>query len=136
MELKLMDSPFSLCRLRVLIVPLWNWNLSAREGQNTYALVLIVPLWNWNCTSLVSWRNSLYRLNRTIMELKCERQSGGVEFAGVLIVPLWNWNLSCRCLMMVATVSLNRTIMELKSLKIGQGRREVICLNRTIMELK
>ena len=33
---------------RVLIVPLWNWNIIQQLCEIVSILVLIVPLWNWN----------------------------------------------------------------------------------------
>ena len=56
--------------LKVLIVPLWNWNDKTVSGLILRNVVLIVPLWNWNS----------------------EDRADGRIFREVLIVPLWNWN--------------------------------------------
>ena len=113
MELKSLCTASSLVRFWVLIVPLWNWNISeliflniifssnrtfmelklrCKHKQSDWTFVLIVPLWNWN------------RRN----------QGAEVHQRKVLIVPLWNWNyLGAPHTMFV--VSSNRTFMELKS---------------------
>ena len=116
MELKLPTSLRVNILHTVLIVPLWNWNLSASNirawplsGFNCTFMelkwstnvpwkqsktVLIVPLWNWNNFSASRW---------------CTMRS-------VLIVPLWNWNnyVLIRCLQ--GGTGFNCTFMELKFL--------------------
>ena len=47
MELKLACGSTLACGSAVLIVPLWNWNVSL-ASQCRCSQVLIVPLWNWN----------------------------------------------------------------------------------------
>ena len=57
-------------RMKVLIVPLWNWNADAEAFNLDDKFVLIVPLWNWNSVD----------------------DATKIQLLKVLIVPLWNWN--------------------------------------------
>ena len=105
-----------------------------KDFLNNELKVLIVPLWNWNlCLS------SVYRIeigfNRTFMELKCGTAILLSADDCVLIVPLWNWNkllliwgLICFC--------FNRTFMELKFSNSEYGLICNWCFNRTFMELE
>ena len=77
-------------RMKVLIVPLWNWNADAEAFNLDDKFVLIVPLWNWNL-DVSNFDTSKVSFNRTFMELKCSTA------------------LCCD-----ANRSFNRTFMELK----------------------
>ena len=58
----------------------------------TRACVLIVPLWNWNLT-LNRKAQTPSSFNRTFMELKLITHHISYRGSLVLIVPLWNWNV-------------------------------------------
>ena len=101
------------CKQCVLIVPLWNWNLSKTNWSQAISIVLIVPLWNWNldAASVRFWYECS---NRTFMELKWVSTS------------CWCWAFWCS----------NRTFMELKWLSTSCWCWAFWCSNRTFMELK
>ena len=54
--------------------------------------VLIEPLWNWNMTQSAS-KGLALSINRTFMELKHGFHGANMGGLKVLIEPLWNWNL-------------------------------------------
>ena len=56
----------------VLIVPLWNWNISVLPQVTIDNVVLIVPLWNWN-TIARDGKVLEICFNRTFMELKSQK---------------------------------------------------------------
>ena len=107
---------FLICTQKVLIVPLWNWNIIKLFRIWWIKAVLIVPLWNWNPVGTSTFFQGL-SFNRTFMELKYSRRASirgrqrsfnrtfmelKLVWTGriaprldVLIVPLWNWNI-CR----------------------------------------
>ena len=64
--------------VKVLIVPLWNWNAGNAYQTEVYSAVLIVPLWNWNMLAIQDLGNEP-RFNRTFMELKSEIEHGHEE---------------------------------------------------------
>ena len=79
------------CGQCVLIVPLWNWNHLLCSQHEERLCVLIVPLWNWNTSRwVVCWL--AYCSNCTFMELKFLWLCPYIGRYWVLIVPLWNWN--------------------------------------------
>ena len=81
-------------------------------NKGTAERVLIEPLWNWNLIN--AWcRDTDNCLNRTFMELKLEETEWGKPHQTVLIEPLWNWNSGFTVLIWSASC-LNRTFMELK----------------------
>ena len=92
MELKWEERHITFELMRVLIVPLWNWNyiiiflLSSLLCSNRTFMELKS---NRAGREARDWRSS----NRTFMELKY--RGGGFLFLApkVLIVPLWNWNV-------------------------------------------
>ena len=97
--------------------------------------VLIVPLWNWNFLSMLTFK-SMGCSNRTFMELKCNREGHSCLSTVVLIVPLWNWN-HYNAIVLWLPNSSNRTFMELKSHEGAQSCCVIFtCSNRTFMELK
>ena len=141
-------------------------------------LVLIVPLWNWNVT-ISDVEATATSLNRTFMELKRELRIFNLSLAAclnrtfmelkligsvldadgvmVLIVPLWNWNSNPRNeallknLVLIVPLwnwnsarmqksgtgpRLNRTFMELKRSNNSRSNTTTLSLNRTFMELK
>ena len=53
--------------------------------------VLIVPLWNWNEPTDPK-PGKAQGFNRTFMELKYQNIVNKYAEDRVLIVPLWNWN--------------------------------------------
>ena len=59
--------------------------------QQTAHRVLIVPLWNWNVFSMSRYIFQV-GFNRTFMELKFVNMITSLFQKCVLIVPLWNWN--------------------------------------------
>ena len=69
MELKCITDIFELFAGQVLIVPLWNWNLSDACFKADEQQVLIVPLWNWNDVIAHKLAKQMSS-NRTFMELK------------------------------------------------------------------
>ena len=135
MELKLWIASRLIKSMRVLIVPLWNWNLLQPSrglricGSNCTFMelksgcrsscpprprpVLIVPLWNWNCVGSTALGGSPIRSNCTFMELKCLSRTPVSRAPLVLIVPLWNWNEQNMKQHLPLTGS-NCTFMELK----------------------
>ena len=78
-------------RQKVLIVPLWNWNIIAYYDIFKNYYVLIVPLWNWNLTQYYEFYG----------------------YTPVLIVPLWNWNHFLIVQMWLFS-GINCTVVELK----------------------
>ena len=99
--------------LRVLIVPLWNWNKKHHLNLATNMGVLIVPLWNWN-TFMVNEGQTALRINCTVVELKPEKDSADYQIRLVLIVPLWNWNELYQGEVFKSNSSINCTVVELK----------------------
>ena len=97
--------------------------------------VLIVPLWNWNkWASTWDWKSTCS--NCTFMELKFIHDHKVSGSASVLIVPLWNWNKGIRYLIAFARVSSNCTFMELKWVEFLDKTRQKFSSNCTFMELK
>ena len=91
MELKFIDFQLVKEHVKVLIVPLWNWNLwlQARQGHPCCS----------NCTFMeLKWFTQIIRnrqqrsSNCTFMELKFLSSLVRFYQKKVLIVPLWNWN--------------------------------------------
>ena len=112
MELKYMKDIEKSLGIKVLIVPLWNWNYDSEESQNKGA-----------------------RFNCTFMELKYDSMKPGAAFYIVLIVPLWNWNWRTSD-GRHANACFNCTFMELKW---KDWRRHGVAghrFNCTFMELK
>ena len=99
---------------RLLIEPVWNWNLLCPLVVGGLCSLLIEPVWNWNLNlsnrSLYSWKS----FNRTSMELK---PLSSVSFA------------SKDC-------PFNRTSMELKHGSMYEYTEQSCAFNRTSMELK
>ena len=69
MELKLKSFQQRYLQPQVLIVPLWNWNMTMVHEIMHGMKVLIVPLWNWNSSTINGYDKS-FGSNRTFMELK------------------------------------------------------------------
>ena len=157
MELKHVIELHTFCDIRVLIAPLWNWNVISYFFLKKSCRVLIAPLWNWNGSEKAR-DNLSSRSNRTFMELKrgvigiC-----GVTFLSsnrtfmelklalwlcvdcrdiVLIAPLWNWNCFQEFYLLFLSHCSNRTFMELKHREITRNNRINNSSNRTFMELK
>ena len=99
--------------LDVLIVPLWNWNAFVGGKQVPDNLVLIVPLWNWNWAARPQRQPRKPRSNRTFMELKWLSPVVIMSKTSVLIVPLWNWN-TCISERPKEITGSNCTFMKLK----------------------
>ena len=79
-------------RFRLLIEPLWNWNVKGSNTSLWHSQLLIEPLWNWNIIiRSTTYRNSTF--NRTIVELKLHIIfHNGI--AGILLIELfWNCNI-------------------------------------------
>ena len=91
MELKLNITSRSLVCSRVLIVPLWNWNV----------------IGSFSCDYAQGF-------NRTFMELKYYWHTYFAKGLNVLIVPLWNWNKDIMTPVRPNNGRFNRTFMELK----------------------
>ena len=70
MELKWITRNKTETLIRVLIVPLWNWNTVVINIRWRIWPVLIVPLWNWNKGDKAKESESTFGFNRTFMELK------------------------------------------------------------------
>ena len=142
----------------VLIVPLWNWNLSTFNGaaikiarlnrtfmelKHRHRSGLPAPAVRLNRTFMELKRNwhavnhwNVIRLNRTFMELKPAMEVKNVlNSSDVLIVPLWNWNWT--------TTEEFRTAFGVLIVPLwnwNYSRKFNVsmntCLNRTFMELK
>ena len=69
MELKLYWDNKGWRTPKVLIVPLWNWNMFCKFSRKNKSTVLIVPLWNWNIVEIILSTVSSSS-NCTFMELK------------------------------------------------------------------
>ena len=119
----------------VLIVPLWNWNISNRQALQSRRDVLIVPLWNWN-KILWSSFTSLSGSNRTFMELKLLAGMAEAAYSYVLIVPLWNWNWISRSRRNQCLSVLIVPLWNWNKLGYLVTHPSVKCSNRTFMELK
>ena len=101
-----------LLRVKLSIVPKWNWNKQKSAFSRLWAKLSIVPKWNWNRTQ---YGKHCYAgtINRTKVELKqdlvalltdeygYQSYQSGIEtaFANfcasyyiLSIVPKWNWN--------------------------------------------
>ena len=61
--------------------------------KDSWVKVLIVPLWNWNRTNKADGIADT-GFNRTFMELKLVSIACSNTQTKVLIVPLWNWNMN------------------------------------------
>ena len=99
---------------RLLIEPLWNWNIKKSQIVEKTGLLLIEPLWNWN-------------------HLGFEPRN---IFPVLLIEPLWNWNIAATVYFSAPVASFNRTTMELKPTPARLHRLASSAFNRTTMELK
>ena len=127
----------SMALVRLLIEPLWNWNLrrtivpdgkekpfnrtivelklgSYRQYESNYCRLLIEPLWNWNTIYMSSYWSR----------------------GRLLIEPLWNWNGITDILMTILSMTFNRTIVELKLFWGACCCQPYTTFNRTIVELK
>ena len=110
-----MFTKVSMSVIRVLIEPLWNWNLENLCPYRKTPCVLIEPLWNWNDLKSTIALKTSPGSNWTFMELKRKRerrytfalscsnwtfmelkqviwQHFCITCKRVLIEPLWNWN--------------------------------------------
>ena len=70
MELKLYSDASVWCCQRLLIAPIWNWNLDVMGTTDTKKQLLIAPIWNWN-----NFDSFVSRIEEPL-----------------LIAPIWNWN--------------------------------------------
>ena len=134
MELKPIERNYMVSNNRVLIEPLWNWNLAIPSNNTRTRYVLIEPLWNWNCLCF-SETAACNCINRTFMELKQKVRTGIRSITVVLIEPLWNWNF-LTVLAWLSSTCINRTFMELKPTKEACAIKARHSINRTFMELK
>ena len=100
--------------VRVLIVPLWNWNVRSRTYNPNKGYVLIVPLWNWNKDGSSDASTEEEVLIVPLWNWNGEKSGDGRQPSVVLIVPLWNWNRPLPLSKAKAKRS-NCTFMELKS---------------------
>ena len=120
--------------LRVLIVPLWNWNATKNYGnisESGFNRTFMELKFMRSCSS----RLASFRFNRTFMELKSASSQDHTGRAGVLIVPLWNWNSDWHRqvpppdeVLIVPLWNWNRCIRT--------SMRSATRFNRTFMELK
>ena len=123
MELKWEERHITFELMRVLIVPLWNWNYwNAFESasycsSNRTFMELKLPRRLQSSTTLSS-------SNRTFMELKSHEGKQTAHDTDVLIVPLWNWNGFCEKYAGLSVCRSNRTFMELKY-ALGKSEDEV-----------
>ena len=119
---------------KVLIVPLWNWNLvidektynnlsfnctfmelksSSSSKASWTQQVLIVPLWNWNYGFYKNHKQLYQVLIVPLWNWNSEDREGKKTVETVLIVPLWNWNWII-LLFLHLLARFNCTFMELK----------------------
>ena len=94
MELKLLSMSGVNVLPKVLIVPLWNWNIKDLALQAVIEFCSNRIFMELKYPTLQLTAQTLGSSNRTFMELKLEISRSLLINSLVLIVPLWNWNLS------------------------------------------
>ena len=121
--------------MKVLIVPLWNWNGQKEAKESSVKSVLIVPLWNWNYLnhSTKRWVGSF---NRTFMELKSKWTPANSSSIYCFNRTFMELKLTLCFYYCYYLFCFNRTFMELKSHTITSPCRLTSSFNRTFMELK
>ena len=99
--------------------------------------LLIAPVWNWNLSFVVRGF-ATHTFNRTSLELKHVWESASdEELFPLLIAPVWNWNSIEPCQILLERWTFNRTSLELKHANAGRiTETERSTFNRTSLELK
>ena len=96
----------------------------------------IAPYWNWNRIRWLKWRCRPGPYNRTVLELKLQKQRLENELSFLTIAPYWNWN-TCKVNRWPGCYKpYNRTVLELKQrMPLGSLSQDGP-YNRTVLELK
>ena len=94
--------------------------------EETFAVenlrLLIEPLWNWNVANFALLIDFIAAFNRTFVELKYVALLDKKAFAqNLLIEPLWNWNVRVLLGAWHLEGAFNRTFVELKYLAVASG---------------
>ena len=88
-----------------LIETLWNVNDGKRGKGKKYYYELIETLWNVNVDT-GALRNSItHRINRNIVECKCDKNGLGIASGTELIETLWNVNFLNGALLLIPLVN-------------------------------
>ena len=96
--------------------------------------VLLVPLWNWNIT-IIAIIHAIDSFTRTFMELKQFYCQSACIVCCVLLVPLWNWN-SCTLRIIFLFVMFYSYLYGIETHSRDSRHHYLVCFTRTFMELK
>ena len=98
-ELKLPFQSVWCIRLRLLIEPMWNWNLNPDRNARFWDFLLIEPMWNWNLCLCGLIDCSYLLLIEPMWNWNCVILSPLHHVGKLLIEPMWNWNRNARKLL-------------------------------------